>query len=90
MTSWFLDVQVREALSVNIPFVPAAGGHSPWSTIENGIVIDLRLFKEVVVDQANQSVIVKGGLLMKELQVALSQKEQFTGKPCFMDRVGKG
>ncbi|KAI2627081.1 hypothetical protein GGS26DRAFT_151899 [Hypomontagnella submonticulosa] len=42
---------VREALRIGVPFVPASGGHSPWSTIgEDGIIIDLVLFSGVEVD----------------------------------------
>ena len=59
--------------------MPATGGHSPWSTVENGIVIDLSRYKEVMVDRSKQSVIVRGGVLMKELQIALSEQGQFTG-----------
>ncbi|OTA67143.1 FAD-binding domain-containing protein [Hypoxylon sp. EC38] len=70
---------VREALKAGIPFVPASGGHSPWSTIgKDGIIIDLVLYKGVEVDQENNLVTVKGGTLMKELQSALHPHKQFT------------
>ncbi|KAI0835703.1 FAD-binding domain-containing protein [Hypoxylon sp. FL0890] len=54
-------VTVREALKAGIPFVPASGGHSPWSTIgTDGIVIDLALCKGVEVDPQKNLVTVKG------------------------------
>ncbi|KAI4243011.1 MAG: hypothetical protein L6R40_003702 [Gallowayella cf. fulva] len=71
-------VIVKAAHAAKIPFVPATGGHSPWSTIENGIIIDLSRFKDVRVDTDQQLVTVKGGVLMKELQIALSESNQFT------------
>lgn len=58
----------------------AAGGHSPWSTIhEKGVIVDLRRYKSVEVDSSAHTVTVGGGLLMKELQFALSSKGEFTG-----------
>jgi len=71
-------VKVEEAHAANIPFVPAAGGHSTWSTVENGMIIDLSLYKEIRVDPNQRTVAVQGGVLMKELQLALSEKGQFT------------
>ncbi|KAI1411879.1 FAD-binding domain-containing protein [Hypoxylon sp. FL1857] len=72
-------VTVREALQANVPFVPASGGHSPWSTIgKDGIVIDLALYKGVEVDPEKNLVTVKGGTLMKELQSAMHPHKQFT------------
>lgn len=73
-----MSFQVKAAHAAKIPFVPATGGHSPWSTIENGIIIDLSRFKDVRVDTDQQLVTVKGGVLMKELQIALSESNQFT------------
>ena len=47
-----------------MPFVPASGGHSPWSTIdENGFILDLSLCKNVVVNSATNTVTVTGGIL---------------------------
>ncbi|KAL1962835.1 hypothetical protein VTN77DRAFT_9110 [Rasamsonia byssochlamydoides] len=70
---------VQEAVNASIPFVPASGGHSTWSTIDqHGFVLDLSLYKEVVPDPANNVVTVKGGVLMKELQLALNKAGQFT------------
>ncbi|KAL8724367.1 MAG: hypothetical protein Q9166_007988 [cf. Caloplaca sp. 2 TL-2023] len=71
-------VLVKTAHVAKIPFVPATGGHSPWSTIENGMVIDLSRFKNVSVDANQHKVAVRGGVLMKELQLALSERGQFT------------
>ena len=69
-------------MKASIPFVAASGGHSPWSTInENGFILDLGLYKDVVVEPSKNSATVKGGVLTKELQVALNKKGQFTGIP---------
>lgn len=66
-------------MKASIPFVAASGGHSPWSTIEeNGFILDLSLYKDVVVEPSKNIATVKGGLLMKELQVALNKEGQFT------------
>lgn len=73
---------VREALSASIPFVPASGGHSTWSSIgSEGIVIDLSRFKGVTVDSEARRVTVYGGTLMKEFQLALHPHKQFAGMP---------
>ena len=71
-------VQVKEAHAADVPFVPATGGHSPWSTVGQGLVIDLSHYKEVVVDPDKQTVAVRGGVLMKEFQLSLTEKNQFT------------
>ena len=42
------------------------------------MIIDLSQYREVVVDPGQRTVAVRGGVLMKELQVALSEKGQFT------------
>ncbi|KAI1479227.1 FAD-binding domain-containing protein [Daldinia eschscholtzii] len=48
---------VKEAVSAGVPFVPASGGHSPWSSIDQkGVIIDLSLYKGVSVDAANNVV----------------------------------
>ncbi len=70
--------QVEEAHAANIPFVPASGGHSTWSTVENGMIVDLSQYKEISVDPSQRTVAVRGGVLMKEMQLALSEKGQFT------------
>lgn len=44
------------------------------------MIIDLSHFKDVSIDTNQQLVTVKGGVLMKELQIALSEKNQFTSK----------
>lgn len=70
---------VREAFKSSTPFAIATGGHSPWSTIQGeGFVLDLSLYKAVIPDPTTRSVTIKGGVLMKELQAALSTKGQFT------------
>jgi len=62
-----------------VPFVPASGGHSLWSTIdENGFILDLGLCKNVVVNSETDTVTVTGGLLMKELQAALATEGRMT------------
>ena len=73
-----LIFQVKEARAANVSFVPATGGHSPWSTVEHGMVIDMSNHKEVIVDPDQHTVAVRGGVLMKELQLALGEKGQFT------------
>lgn len=44
------------------------------------MVIDLSHFKDVAVDTNQHLMTVRGGVLMKELQIALSEKNQFTSK----------
>ncbi len=44
------------------------------------MVIDLSHFKDVAVDTNQHLVTVRGGVLMKELQIALGEKNQFTSK----------
>ncbi|KAG8526328.1 uncharacterized protein KY384_000321 [Bacidia gigantensis] len=70
--------KVKVACAANVPFVPASGGHSEWSTVEDGIIIDLSKYKQVSVDADQRTVTVRGGVLMKELQIALSEQGQFT------------
>lgn len=73
-----LAILVEKAHAAKVPFVPTTGGHSPWSTVEHGIVIDMSCFKEIVVGPDRHTVVVRGGVLMKNLQLALSGKGQFT------------
>ena len=42
------------------------------------MIIDLSQYKEVEVHSDQQEVIIRGGVLMKELQIALSKENQFT------------
>lgn len=66
---------------MSIPFVPASGGHSLWSTInEDGFILDLSLYKDIVAEPSKNIVTVKGGVLMKDFQVALNKVGQFTSK----------
>lgn len=44
------------------------------------MIIDLCRYKDVVVDPSQHTVSIRGGVLMKELQIALSEKNQFTSK----------
>ena len=74
-------LEVKEAHTANVPFVPATGGHSPWSTVRDGMVIDLSHFKEIQVYPDKRTVVIRGGVLMKELQLALTDKGQFTSTP---------
>ena len=65
----------------SIPFVTRSGGHSEWSTIgKEGVIIDLGWFKGVEVDRANQTAILKGSILSKEVAVALVDAGLFTGE----------
>lgn len=69
---------VQALLKASIPFVPASGGHSPFSTIgQGGVVVELNRYKGVEVDASRNLATVKGGTLMKELQVALHPHRQF-------------
>ncbi|KAK8052542.1 FAD binding domain-containing protein [Apiospora rasikravindrae] len=69
---------VQGAVKAGIPFVPASGGHSPWSTIgQEGIVIDLSRYKGVSLHPETNEATVKGGTLMKEVEVALHPHERF-------------
>ncbi|KAL8716457.1 MAG: hypothetical protein Q9220_000364 [cf. Caloplaca sp. 1 TL-2023] len=73
-----IAVVVKASHNARLPFVAATGGHSQWSTVEDGVIIDLSQYREIVVDVDEHAVTVRGGVLMKELQVALSEKHQFT------------
>lgn len=44
------------------------------------MVIDISQYKDVAVDASQQIVAVRGGVLMKELQIALDEHGQFTSK----------
>ena len=80
LLTYYLVVQVSEAHAAGVPFVPATGGHSQWSTVEDGMVIDMSRYKETMVDPEGHIVAVRGGVLMKELQLALSEEAQFTSR----------
>lgn len=74
-------VKVIRALSkASIPFVPASGGNTLYSTIENGVIVDLSLYRGVEVHAAENRATVRGGTLMKELQLALHPHKQFAGE----------
>lgn len=71
---------VKELVSASIPFVPASGGHSCFSSIgKDGVIIDLSRFTGVEVDEAKSVATVRGGTLMKEFQAALHQHKRFAG-----------
>ena len=61
--------------SHGIPFVVKAGGHSPSgkSSIENGIVIDLSLMKDVHVNPDVKHVVVGGGALARDVIKATAE-----------------
>lgn len=42
------------------------------------MIVDLSQYKEISVDPSQRTVAVRGGVLMKEMQLALSEKGQFT------------
>ena len=46
------------------------------------MIIDLSQYKEVLVNSDQQEVTVRGGVLMKDLQIALSTENQFTSTGC--------
>ncbi|PQE18750.1 FAD binding domain containing protein [Rutstroemia sp. NJR-2017a WRK4] len=71
--------QIKAAHEHGIPFVPASGGHSPWSTIDSsGFILDLGLCKSITVEAETESVRVTGAVLMKELSVALYEAGRCT------------
>ncbi|KAI9653999.1 MAG: hypothetical protein M1821_006860 [Bathelium mastoideum] len=72
---------VKEASKAGVPIVGASGGHSPWSTIEDGIIIDLCNCKEVNVATDKHQVTIVGGVLAKELQLEMTQRGRFTTVP---------
>ncbi|PQE15890.1 FAD binding domain containing protein [Rutstroemia sp. NJR-2017a BVV2] len=71
--------QIKAAHEYGIPFVPASGGHSPWSTIDSsGFILDLGLCKSIVVEAETESVRVTGAVLIKELTTALYEAGRCT------------
>ena len=66
-------------MAAGVPTVPACGGHSKWSTVKDGLIIDLSKYKHVEVN-LNETATIKGGVLMKDLQVALSKEGRFASK----------
>ncbi|KAI9683797.1 MAG: hypothetical protein M1822_005987 [Bathelium mastoideum] len=72
---------VKEASKAGVPIVAASGGHSPWSTVEDGIIIDLCNCKQVNVATDKHQVTIVGGVLAKELQLELTQRGRFTTVP---------
>ncbi|ETS83867.1 hypothetical protein PFICI_05743 [Pestalotiopsis fici W106-1] len=69
---------VQKLVSASIPFVPASGGHSPFSYIgKEGVVIDLSQFTGVEVNETKDLATVRGGTLMKELQTSLHAHGRF-------------
>lgn len=73
--------QVKWAVTYSIPFVAKSGGHSEWSTIgSNGIILDLSRYSGVEVDAQSHTAMLKGGVLSKEVAVALAEQGLFTGE----------
>lgn len=71
---------VKELVSASVPFVPASGGHSTFSSVgKPGVIIDLSRFTGVEVDVARGVATAKGGTLMKEFQAALHPHKHFAG-----------
>lgn len=71
---------VKELVSASISFVPASGGHSPFSTVgKEGVIIDLSRFTGVEVDEATNFATIKGGTLSKQVQTALHRYKRFAG-----------
>ncbi|KAL9617932.1 MAG: hypothetical protein Q9160_007298 [Pyrenula sp. 1 TL-2023] len=69
---------VQALIKNSIPFVPASGGHSPWSSIDqDGVILDLSRYKGVDVDLSKNLATIKGGTLMKEFQTALHPHKRF-------------
>lgn len=71
--------QVKAAAITSTPFAVVTGGHSPWSSIgEEGFVIDMSSFGGIEVDSSCRIAKVRGGVLHKEFQMALSRQGQCT------------
>ncbi|KAF4620236.1 hypothetical protein G7Y89_g14584 [Cudoniella acicularis] len=72
-------ITVKAAKKHSVPFVPASGGHSPWSTIDtSGFILDLGLLKSIIVEPKSNSVKIAGAVLVKELAIALSEAGRCT------------
>ncbi|KAL7927964.1 hypothetical protein ACQKWADRAFT_278347 [Trichoderma austrokoningii] len=70
---------VKAAAITSTPFAVVTGGHSPWSSIgEEGFIIDMSSFGGVEVDSSERIAKVRGGVLHKEFQMALSRQGQCT------------
>jgi FAD/FMN-containing dehydrogenase len=65
---------VNFARDARVPFAIRGGGHSfgGFSTLDDGLVIDLRLMKRIHVDPERRRVVAQAGVLMKELDAATS------------------
>jgi FAD/FMN-containing dehydrogenase len=63
---------VRSARKVGLPLAVRSGGHSypGWSVCDDGIVVDLRLMREIRVDPEHRTVRAQGGVLLGELDAA--------------------
>ncbi|KAL0089642.1 hypothetical protein F4703DRAFT_1842031 [Phycomyces blakesleeanus] len=63
------------AKSHSVPFTVKCGGHSPGgqSSVDNGIVIDLGLMKQVTVNPDNKTIIAGGGCLSGDIVKAAAE-----------------
>lgn len=74
-----IQQQVKWSLSNNVPFVPKSGGHSQFSTVgSDGVVLDLSPMGAVVLDEKSETATLCGGVLEKEVAVALAAAERWT------------
>lgn len=77
-----LSPKIILATSHGIPFVIKCGGHSPSgaSSVENGVVIDLGLMRQVSVKPEEQLVIADGGCLYSDVCKAAADYGLACGK----------
>ena len=75
------STQVKLALKHGVPFVPAAGGHSPYSTIgRDGIVVDTTNYSVIKIDDKTQQVTITPGVVNGQLIKALDEQKLVTGR----------
>jgi FAD/FMN-containing dehydrogenase len=66
-----VSASVKACRSIGANFVVRGGGHNPSgaSSIENGVVIDLRKMNQVTVDIGSKTVTAGGGALWTEVDL---------------------
>jgi len=73
-------MKVKFALSASVPFVAKAGGHSSWSTISNGFILDFSLMRGVVIDKENQTATASAGTLIGDMMKAAAAQGLCVGR----------
>ncbi|MDD3341761.1 MAG: FAD-binding protein [Bacilli bacterium] len=80
-----IEVCFKLIKDFKLPFRIRNGGHSyeGYSTLNNGIIIDMSLLNKITIDEKNGQVIVQGGVKNEELYNALTEKGYvFPGGDC--------